>query len=550
MKRTIWPAWALVFLAACSTPTDEPGLAVAEARPDCTVEVKTAQGTVVGASSISGLTCAYKGIRYAAPPVGDLRFAPPAPPPSFGKAKLGGFGEHCLQKYGIKQMGLNLDLLTEGKEDCLFLNVWRPEGENHPVMVFIHGGAFTIGAGTWGIYDGDLLAQEGVVVVTLNYRLGPLGFLAMPAHVTDGVAGNQGILDQLAALEWVQANIQHFGGDPKNVTVFGESAGGMSVCTLIASPKAAGLFHAAIIESGGCKAVAELATGYAHAASYAVDTGCAGAADPLACMRKIDAVTLMKDMQFDVVVSALEPHVDGDVVPGVPLERIRAGTFNKVPVLAGSNANEVRITALTNPHNQSLKTAPWSEYYRALEATFGAADASALRELYGSANFDTPFDAWFMLKTDYILGCPSFLAAKSLGAAGVDAYHYIFAWNELGALQDTIGTVHGLELFFVFGTYPGLQLTFPNDAVAGAEKLSRQMRRTWATFAKTHAPGAEELGLPAFPKVSAGSMVFDVASQTDAQIKRAACQFWDARLPLGLEHQASGFNDLVSNYTF
>lgn len=549
MYRKLLPSVLLVLIAGCTITSDDGPSAAAEERPDCSIAVKAEQGTFLGGPSRSGMTCSYKGIRYAQAPVGDLRFAPPVPTPAFsGTVKLGDYGAQCLQKYGIDQMGVDADLLTLGSEDCLFLNVWRPAGEKLPVMLFIHGGAFTIGAGTWGIYDGDLLSQEGVVVVTINYRLGPLGFLAAPSGITDGVTGNQGIQDQIAALAWVKANIGAFGGDPGNVTIFGESAGGMSVCTLLASPKAAGLFHAAIIESGGCKGVAELSRGYANAASFAADTGCSGAADPLACMRAVPAATFMEQVQFDLVISALEPHVDGDVLPDVPLTRIRAGKFNKVPVMAGSNANEVKIVSLTNPHNLTLKTTPWSDYYNGLEASFGVTEAAALRELYGQADYETPFDAWFMLKTDFVLGCPSFLAAQSLGQAGVDAYHYIFAWDRIGALKEGLGTVHGLELFFVFGTYPGLQITFPNDEIANVEKLSQKMRTAWATFARTHAPGAA--GLPAFPKVKDGSMIFDVESTIDTQIKRAACKYWDSRLPMGLENQAAGFHDLVENYTF
>lgn len=536
-------------LVACSVEADPWDTVSGLERPDCAAELATAEGKVTGAPSTTGGACEYRGLRYAAPPVGDLRFAPPAPAPKHAEVKAATvYGPQCLQKYGIDQMGVDLDLLTVGKEDCLFLNVWRPVGERLPVMVFIHGGAFVIGGGSWGIYDGDLLSQEGVVVVTINYRLGPLGFLAYPAGLTDGVAGNQGILDQIAALRWVKDNIAAFGGDPGNVTVFGESAGGMSVCTLLASPEARGLFHAAIIESGGCKAVAELSTGYAHAVSYAADVGCAGATDKLACMRQVPAVDLMKDMQFDVILSALEPHVEGEVVPQIPLEQIRAGTFNKVPLLAGSNANEVKIVAMTNLNNLKLKNASWGEFYEGLDATFGVTDATQLRKFYGQEDFATPFDAWFMLKTDMVLGCPTLIAAQSVAEQGVPAYHYVFNWDDLGSLSETIGAVHGLELFFVFGTMKGLQPIVPEDQFDGALRLSKRMRQTWANFARNHAPSAD--GLPEWPRVEKGTVVLDVDSAVDLDIKRDACAWWDARLPVGLENQTQGFHGLVENYPF
>lgn len=536
-------------LAACSASSEPWSTTSTIERPDCSAELATAEGKVTGSPSKTGGACEYRGLRYAAPPLGDLRFAPPAPAPKHSEVKAAtAFGPQCLQKYGIDQMGLNADLLTVGKEDCLFLNVWRPVGEKLPVMVFIHGGAFVIGGGSWGIYDGDLLSQEGVIVVTINYRLGPLGFFAYPAGVTDGVAGNQGILDQIAALRWVQENIAAFGGDPRNVTIFGESAGGMSVCTLLASPEARGLFHAAILESGGCKAVAELPVGYAHAASYAADTGCAGAADPLACMRGLTGEDLIEKMHFDIILSALEPHVDGKAVPQIPLDQIRGGTFNKVPLLAGSNANEVKIVAMTNLNNLKLKDATWGEYYNGLEAAFGVTDAAQLGKFYGQDDFATPFDAWFMLKTDMVLGCPSLIAAQAVAEQGVPAYHYIFNWHELGSLSETIGAVHGLELFFVFGTMKGLQPIVPEDRFDDALRLSKRMRQTWANFARDHAPSAD--GLPEWPMVGKGTVVLDVEPVVDLGIKRDACAWWDSRLPVGLENMTNDFHGLVENYPF
>lgn len=547
--RFVSPMALLVAFAACSVESDPWSTVSTVERPDCAAELATEQGKVTGTPSKTGGACEYRGLRYAAPPVGDLRFAPPAPPPQNSTVKAAtAYGPQCLQKYGIDQMGVDADLLTLGSEDCLFLNIWRPIGETLPVMVFIHGGAFVIGGGSWAIYDGDLLSQEGVVVVTINYRLGPLGFFAHPAGVTDGVTGNQGIQDQIAALQWVKENIASFGGDPRNVTIFGESAGGMSVCTLLASPEARGLFHAAIIESGGCKAVAELTTGYAHAASYAADTGCAGDADPLACMRKVPADELMEKMQFDIIYSALEPHVDGETVPQIPLDQIRGGTFNKVPLLAGSNANEVKITAMTNLNNLKLRNAPWGEYYKGLEATFGVTEATQLRKFYGQEDFATPFDAWFMLKSDYLLTCPSLIAAQAVGQQGVPAYHYIFNWDDLGALSDTIGAVHGLELFFVFGTMKGLQPIVPEAQFDDALRLSKRMRQAWARFARDHAPSAD--GLPEWPTVGKGTVVLDAESAVDLDIKRNACAWWEPRLPVGLENQAGGFSILVENYTF
>jgi para-nitrobenzyl esterase len=539
----------LLLLGAC---TDSEGPSFWESTPvapDCSEPLETVQGKMTGRISRTGATCEYVGVRYAKPPVGELRFAPPQPlPAGTGTIAATTYRDQCLQKYSIDQMGVEANLGVVGKEDCLFLNIWRPQGEDLPVMLFIHGGAFTIGAGSWNVYEGDLLAQEGVIVVTINYRLGPMGFFAYGPGVTEGVDGNQGIRDQIAALQWVKENIASFGGNPGNVTIFGESAGSMSVCTLLASPLAKGLFHAAIMESGGCKSVASLETGYAHAASYAVDTGCSGAVDPLACMRKLPEDELIRDMNFDLILSALEPHVDGTVLTASPLEMIRSGDFNRVPLIAGSNQDELQIVALTNPDNLKLKTASWGDYYAALEASLDATTASGLRKHYNQAEYANPFDAWFISRTDRALACPTLLGAQAVAEHGLPAYHYIFNWEDLGALSRALGSVHALELFFVFGSLHWMHPAIPTERLDDAQKLSKQMRGLWASFARDHVPSAD--GMPAWPELGEGSLVINTESVVDAAIKRAACAWWDPYLPTGLEEVIDGVNALVENYEF
>jgi para-nitrobenzyl esterase len=537
--------FALLTFAACGETTNATPGAPADDRADCAAPAPTADGPLLGHPSRTGATCEYLGIRYAKAPTGALRFANPvAVEPHTQVMAASEHGSTCLQKFHLDEFGFDTVLSTGGDEDCLFLNVWTPGGTKRPVMVFIHGGAFVLGSGS--AYNGDWMAQEGAVVVTLNYRLGPLGFLYYPALVTEGgTAGNQGILDQLLALAWVQKNIAAFGGDPENVTVFGESAGAMSVCTLLASPKAKGLFHAAIIESGGCEVTASPATGYAHALTYAAEVGCAGAPDVLACLRAVPAAELIEKLRFGPLGSALEPHVDGVVLTDTPLKLIRKGAFNRVPLLSGSNANEVQGLAAADPAYFGLKTLSWGKFGAALVATFGRDDGLRLAELYGPGTYATPFDAWWTLKSDYILACPSLFAPQAVAARGLPAYHYVFTWADLGAVSRVTGTVHGLDLFFVFGNLGPLYTLIPADHYAAAQKLAARMRRLWATFARTHAPAAADLGVPAWPQVGAGSMLLTYDMAVDPAIKRAACAFWDGRLPVGLENQTANILNLV-----
>jgi para-nitrobenzyl esterase len=225
------------------------------AEASCVEPVETASGLVRGMSDQDTATCVWKGIPYAAPPIGELRWKPPAPSPSWsGVRDATGFSRQCMQAPGMlsdRKLGFS--------EDCLYLNVWTPQKSGtFPVMFWIHGGGLNDGAASIPMYFGNKLAQRGdVVLVSINYRLGPFGFYSLREFAEEnphGSSGNYGLLDMVQALEWVRDNVANFGGDPENVTIFGESAGGRSVCSLIACPLAEGLFHKAIIESGGCGA--------------------------------------------------------------------------------------------------------------------------------------------------------------------------------------------------------------------------------------------------------------------------------------------------------
>jgi para-nitrobenzyl esterase len=231
------------------------------------------------------------------------------------------------------------------------------------------------------------------------------------------------------------------------------------------------------------------------------------------------------------------------VLTDSPLAIIRSGNFNRVPMLAGSNANEVQALAIADPHYLSLQAMPWGEYYQALYASFDKAEAQALAALYGSANFETPFDAWFTLKSDSILSCPSLIAPQAVAAQGIPAYHYLFSWQELGAVARLTGSFHGLDLFFVFGNFGILNTVISFDDIAAAIELSANMRKFWTAFARTHVPAAP--GQPVWPEVASGTMILDTERSVDADVKRAACKFWDGRMPMGLENQTADFNNLI-----
>jgi len=506
---------------------------------DCAKPISVMQGELTGVRD-SQAACVYRGVPFAAPPVGDNRFAPPQPARTWpGVRQANGYGPICPQELAALEL---FETPGFGGEDCLVLNVWRPR--NHPqqpkpVMVFVHGGAFTLGAGSWPQYRGLGLAERGVVVVTINYRLGPFGFLALQslAEEGDGAVGNYGLLDQIAALEWVRDNIAAFGGDPENVTVFGESAGGMSVCSLMAAPAARGLFDRAIIESGGCAAVSTLPQGFENGQRFAASVGCDqedGTAQ-LDCLRALDAETILARATIDALADGFQPHVDGEVLPDVPQTMVAAGEAAQVPLIAGSNQDEVLPAVLANPQLAAWRTAPWMDFSKRLESVFGASDGAQLAALYGPQQYANPMAAWSALQSDLMLTCPSHETARLQGRAGAPAYHYWFGWDE-GPIASRLGAFHGWELAFVFGAFeawPG----FFGDEAAAARRLSGLMQRYWTRFARTGNPnGGED---PHWPFVEEGTLLLDRETRRLDSFRGDVCDFWRSRTPLGLDGQSA-----------
>ena len=470
--------------------------------------VAVAGGRVQGTEAAAGVI-AYKGIPFAAPPVGGLRWRPPAPVVAWeGVRDAGRAGSICVQAGGRD---------VEQSEDCLFLNVWAPAEtrEPRPVLYWIHGGGYTGGSGSTAIYDGARLAAEGAVVVTINYRLNVFGFLAHPALSAEsphGASGNYGLLDMVAGLEWVRDNIAAFGGDPDRVTIFGESAGGGAVMSVMVMPQSKGLFHRAIAQSnwihgwdrplqGGA---ADLTPAEAQGTAIGAALG-AGDLDPAA------ALAAMRAASADAVLEAAgagagspflrtghvwAPNVDGWAIPDDPLVMYAGGRQHDVPLVVGMNGNEGSLMTRGFPLD-------------GVDA-FAAHVESVYPDLAGDllAHYDvtteTVRDGLDHLIHDLYFAGPVRAHARHQSAvAPVWMYHFTRVpptpWGE------TLGAHHAAELVYVFGTLTTsdeggerpLGLTPVGDYTEVDAKLSETMRAYWIRFAATGDPNGP--GLPAWP---------------------------------------------------
>ena len=509
----------LVGCAQMSSSSPEPTPDAASDAPpaDPPGQVRTDSGPVTGRDD--GAVTAFLGIPYAAPPVGPLRWRAPAPHEPWA-APLGAtaLGPACAQSDG------GLGQAGPYSEDCLTLNVWTPRGAARaPVMVFIHGGAFIHGSSNQDGYDGRAIASTGTVVVSLNYRLGALGFLAHPALTAEdehGTSGNFALLDQQMALRWVQTNIAAFGGDPGNVTVFGESAGAMSMCAHVVSPLARGLFHRAIGESGSCTLFstplhAAGASPGAESLGTAVATtlGCDTADDVVACMRgkSADEVIAATPVSLDGV--RLQPNIDGYVLAEPPAAAFAGGRINPLDgILAGTNQDEA--TLFTRMQDIETEAAYETAVTRLLPSF--ASDALAL---YPAAAYPTPKDAYNALFTDVVFVCPTRGQLRALAAHGSSAYMYQMTFSTAFGTLSSLGVYHGSELPFVFGN-----LTARSGLGTAERAFSNQLIGYWTRFAATGDPNG--IGATPWPSYTAASDAHLVLGQPIAAstgLHRATC---------------------------
>jgi para-nitrobenzyl esterase len=439
----------------------------------------------------------FKGVRYARPPTGPLRWRPPQPLPRWpGVADAGAFGPAALQPRSGPG-NIYADDLGEMSEDCLTLNIWTPKGASKaPVMVWIHGGALVTGSSREAIYDGAALAARGVVVVTINYRLGVLGYLAHPglsAESPVGISGNYGLLDQIAALAWVRDNIAAFGGDPARVTVAGQSAGGLSILYLMASPIARGLFSQAIAESSymiSCPDLKHQAFGMISGEAAGLLTQEALQAPNLAALRAMEGPALIRATA--AVGFAPFGVVDGKVLPSQVLDIFERGEQAPVPVMAGFTSGEIRSLTMLAPRAPSSPEA----YEKAIAERYGDLTGAFLK-LYPSADM-----AQSILKTtrDALYGWTAEKLARTQTSKGAGAYLYLFDHGYPDADAAGLHAFHASEIPYVFGDFDKTPPHWPRPpATAPEERFSQAMGDYWASFVATGAPRAKgEADWPAF----------------------------------------------------
>ena len=508
----------------------------------CAIPVATQSGLVKGISDRETHTCSWRGIPYAAPPVDLLRWRPPQSPPTWtGVRAASKWGGSCMQPDNLLLRFMVADPSDEMGEDCLFLNIWRPKKEGtFPVVVIIPGGGFGMGTGNMPGYWGDRLAEHGdVVVVTFNYRLGMLGFLALPELRDEDHrrgTGNYGLLDQVAALTWIRQNIKNFGGKPDNVTLLGQSAGGWSVCTLLASSKAEGLFHRAVMESGGCRHVETLDTGFQQGDKFARQLGC----EPhdLACLRAVPADEIRDQTPLPSWTGfAYGPHIDGDLLTVAPIAHIRNGPVNRMPWIVGNNRDELVLQLLGAANH--LSDTPASEYERVLADIFKIPpeQAGALAQRYPLVRFhNRPIKAFQRMATDIAFACPSRDSATTAAAAGLPTYYYRFDYTDF-RLGSVIGATHGIEIPFVLDSFDrrSFGLFFNDDMAKRGQPLSKIMQAYWLNFAKTGDPNAADL--PQWPRFDPTNPKVHILDKNirDEPLRQAnTCAFWrDRNLNMG-----------------
>jgi len=448
--------------------------------------VRIDNGPLSGAPGASPEVRVFKGIPYAAPPIGDLRWKAPQPPASWDAARgAKAFSPTCYQQ-PYPEGSIYRTAPQPMSEDCLYLNVWtaaRSASERRPVMVWIHGGALTRGAGSTPVYDGESLAIKGVVVVTINYRLGVFGFLAHPDLTRESAhnsSGNYGLLDQIAALQWVQRNIAAFGGDARRVTIFGESAGSWSVNYLMATPLAKGLFHRAIGESGAVfSGVAKLADVERSGAKFASSIG----ADSLRALRAMSAADVLQAAGP----TPFRPSVDGWALPEDVFTIFARGKQNDVPLIAGSNADEATSLSPWPPNRTA------SDFQAQVKRLFGDRLGEFLK-LYPAASDEEAKASHYASFRDFTFGWQMRTWVRMSSKTGASkAYLYYFTRVPPGPAGARLGAYHAAEIAYVFhNLHIGAKPYEDAD-----RKLSDLMSSYWVNFAATGDPNGK--GLPEWP---------------------------------------------------
>lgn len=527
--------FAIVSTAACSSSSDDATTNTPAAGEALPIEVTTAEGPVRGVTSEESGVRSFLGIPYAAPPTGARRWKKPEPVTAWTETRdANAFGKRCPQPNTTTALAGtdNVD------EDCLTLNVYTPakksgDGAALPVMVWIHGGAFTTGSSRDDLYEGTkLTAATGAMLVTINYRLGVLGFLAHPS-----IGANFGLADQKAALEWVQRNASAFGGDPKNVTIFGESAGSQSVALLATAPDTAnkGLFHRAVCQSGatGLLKLLDMEQGAKEAADLAKVMGCAEG--DFECLRGKPAnelVVALKHtaesqpagglLQGSVKVKPWVPIGDGASAIAVPDDAFKNGTAAKVPYIIGTTKKEGGLF-----HTGILgdkKLGPSDDYVATLKTWLGDEQGARVAERYPASAFgNDPNEALARIDTLAFFVCPARVMARSARDAGNPVFLYTLLRGPNGGLASGLGPVHASDLVFLWDSDTGTAGRAGDDA----RDLVAGMQGYWASFAKTGTPS--HATSPAWPAYGADEkhVVLDAPISTGEALEKDDCDFWD-----------------------
>jgi para-nitrobenzyl esterase len=484
-------------------------------------EVRLTSGAATGVSGMQPGVRMFLGLPYAAPPVGPLRWAPPQPPASWtGVRRADRFGNRCIQTNPFPDMAFRSAMESE---DCLTLSVWTPaqsSAERLPVMVWIHGGGFFSGASDEGRHEGSVLASKGVVVVAINYRLGVLGFLAHPELTAESAhrsSGNYGLLDQVAALQWVKTNIGAFGGDANQVTIFGESAGSFAVSALMASPLSAGLFARAIGQSGAYLGNSSLAlVPLAKAEALGLELGTTLGATSLAALRARPAAALVKAVGVDS--TRFVPILDGHLLPADPWDVFASGRQHRVPLVAGWTSAEIKVaSATTAGHSDNLRRQFPNDIQAAERAYAASSDTEArlAATALASDNF-IGYNTWKWIETH-------------AATAGVPVFRYLFdhvvptATGEPAA--DDPGAGHASDIDFAFHTLDARKLAWR----AVDRRVADLMVTYWTNFAKTGAPSGP--GVPTWPPVGTTGarqvMRIHATSQVEPERNRARYELLD-----------------------
>lgn len=468
------------------------------------LEVESAYGTLQGERN--GDCYVWKGIPYAKPPVGEYRYRPPLRPDGWsGIRQATRFGSAAVQPYARDQTS----------EDCLYLNVWSPgaDGERRPVMVWFHGGGFTVGSGSDPVFDGTSFASRGdVVVVTVNYRLGIMGFLYLDEAGGDAYAasGNYGILDQIAALEWVRDNIEAFGGDPGRITIFGESAGARSVGLLLSLPQAEGLFHQAIIQSGMITTYRSRQDAVRITDDVLRKLGIGK--QEVSKLRERPAAELLEAAPPFGPHVGLEPTIDGVFLPDLPLARIAEGCARHIPIMIGTNRHEImpgfdpRWRGKTDEELMDI-------FAERVGPSFERASSFYLDKYAGEPSLQHKL-AHLLTYRDFVV--PAVQLAQVQDRYHAKAWVYRFDYESNGF------ATHGLELPFVFRNLRAPSAERITGDIASKELLADKMHQAWIAFARTGNPN-----WPSFTAEKRETMIFNVESGVEQDPLSDERQLWE-----------------------